>query len=469
MAAMEMTVVSTAMPTVVADLGGALHYAWVFSAYMLASTVMVPIHGKLADLYGRKPVMLVSMAIFLVGSMASGQARTMTALIAFRALQGIGAGGLQPIALTIIGDIFDVDERARMQGIFGAVWGIAGLTGPLLGGVIVATLSWRWVFYVNVPFGILSAAILSVSFVESVEKKDHQLDILGAALLSLFVVTLLLGVEGFLPWLLIAASIVFAIAFLLVEHRAKEPMLPPHLFRTRILATSSVLSTLTGAAMIGIVTFLPLYAQGVLGASPTQAGAAIAPMAVGWPVASAISGRLIPRLGFRRLVRIGMVVVALATLGLALVIARGATSGELRTASAAFGIGMGLANTALVIAVQTSVSFNQRGVATASTMFFRNIGGTIGVGVMGVVLAHDLMANTITRESGGAELVARILGPERKSVAPRILEAISADLQRGLAHVTWICVGLGVLAIATAWLFPALDPRTTSKAPKPAP
>jgi EmrB/QacA subfamily drug resistance transporter len=454
MAAMEMTVVSTAMPTVVAELGGALHYAWVFSAYMLASTVMVPIHGKLADLYGRKPVMLASMAIFLAGSMASGQARTMTALIAFRAIQGIGAGGLQPIALTIVGDIFEVEERARMQGIFGSVWGVAGLAGPLLGGVIVATLSWRWVFYVNVPFGILSAAILSFSLVESVEKKDRQLDVAGATLLTLAVVSLLLGVEGFLPWLLIPGSVALGITFAVVEHRVKEPMLPPHLFRTRVLATSSALSTVTGAAMIGIVTFLPLYAQGVLGASPTEAGAAIAPMAIAWPVASAISGRLLPRLGFRPLVRIGMAVVALSTLGLAFAISRGATSGELRIASAIFGIGMGFASTAQVIAVQSSVSFNQRGVATASTMFFRNIGGTVGVGVMGVVLAHDLMANAIMRENGGAELVARILGPERKSVAESVLAAVSGDLQRGLAHVTWICVGLGALAIVAAWLFP---------------
>jgi len=464
MAAMEMTVVSTAMPTVVAELGGALHYAWVFSAYMLASTVMVPIHGKLADLYGRKPVMLVSMAIFLAGSMASGQARTMTALIAFRAIQGIGAGGLQPIALTIVGDIFEVEERARMQGVFGAVWGIAGLAGPLLGGVIVAALSWRWVFYVNVPFGILSAIVLSFSFTESVERKTHQLDTVGATLLSLAVVTLLLGVEGLLPILLVPGSLALGIAFVFVEHRAKEPMLPPHLFKTRVLATSSALSTATGAAMIGIVTFLPLYAQGVLGATPTEAGAAIAPMAVAWPIASAISGRLIPRLGFRPLVRLGMIVVALATMGLAFVISRGATSFELRAASAVFGIGMGLSNTAQVIAVQTSVAFNQRGVATASTMFFRSIGGTLGVGVMGVVLARALMVNAVTREAGGPELVARILGPERKTVAPSVLDAIAGDLQRGLAHVTWICVGLGALAIAAAWLFP--NPKVQN-APRP--
>lgn len=462
MAAMEMTVVSTAMPTVVAELGGALHYAWVFSAYMLATTVMVPIHGKLADLYGRKPVMLLSMAIFLAGSMASGQARTMTALIVFRAIQGIGAGGLQPVTLTIVGDIFDIDERARMQGIFGAVWGIAGLAGPLLGGLIVAALSWRWVFYINVPFGIFSALILSFSLVETVEKKKHALDVKGAALLSASVVALLLGVEGVLPWLLVPGSLALGVAFVFVELRAEEPMLPPRLFMTRVLATASAMSVLAGAAMIGIVTFLPLYAQGVLGATPTQAGAVIAPMAIGWPIASAISGRLIPIVGFRPLVRTGAFVIGVATVVLAIMIGRGASTSELRVASAAFGAGMGIANTALIIAVQTSVSFRQRGVATASTMFFRNIGGTIGVGVMGAVLARGLMANAAAREAGGAELVARVLGPERSSVPPDVLAAIAGDLKGAIAHVGWICVALGAAALATSFAFPHIKRTRTA-------
>ena len=454
-----MTVVSTAMPTVVAELGGALHYAWVFSAYMLASTVMVPIHGKLADLYGRKPVILAAMGIFLVGSMASGQARSMTTLIVFRAVQGIGAGGLQPIAFTIVGDIFRTDERARMQGVFGAVWGIAGLVGPLLGGLIVATLSWRWVFYVNVPFGILAAVILWMSFVETVEKKQHALDIPGAALLSLAVMSLLLGVEGLVPWILLPSSVLLAIAFIAVELRAKEPMLPPRLFKTPVLAASSALSTVTGAAMIGMVTFLPLYAQGVLGATPTEAGAVIAPMAIAWPIASAISGRLIPRVGFRPLVRGGIILVAFGTLALALAIGRGATTDELRIAAATFGFGMGFANTAQVLAVQSSVTFRERGVATASTVFFRNIGGTVGVGVMGAVLAHALLANAVTRGHDGAQLVARILGPARKSVPASILAAIGADLQLGLGRIAWIGFGLGAVAVLTAWLFPKIESK----------
>lgn len=460
MAAMEMTVVSTAMPTVIAELKGALHYAWVFSAYMLTSTVTVPIYGKLADLYGRKPVLHAAMFLFLLGSCASGQAHSMGMLIAGRALQGVGAGGLQPIALTVIGDIFDLDERSKMQGIFGAVWGFAGLAGPLLGGFIVASWSWRWVFYVNVPFGLLSAIVLSLSLQEKIEKKDHTFDIAGALVLSTSVVALLVGVEGYHPRVLVPLSVLGAVVFVLAEHRAKEPMLPPPLFRRRILWASSVLATVAGAALTGMTTFIPLYVQGALGGSPTEAGATIAPMAVGWPIASAIAGRLIPRHGFRILVRGGILVVAASTVAFAVLVARHPSASDLRWAGIAFGVGMGFANTPMIIAVQTSVSFAERGVATASTMFFRSIGGTIGVGVMGVVLARDLLANPITQEAGGSDLIARILGPGRRDVPAAILSAIAEDLHLGVLHVTWIWAVLGALAIAAALAFPAAPPTS---------
>ncbi len=458
MGAMEMTVISTAMPTVVAELGGALHYAWVFTAYMLTSTVTVPIYGKLADLHGRKPVMLIAMALFLIGSMASGQARTMGQLIAFRAVQGIGAGGMQPMALTIVGDIFKIEERAKMQGVFGTVWAVAGLVGPLLGGVIVATLSWRWVFYVNVPFGLLSAVVLTFSLVETVEKRQHGLDIAGALLLSGAVIALLLGTDGELPWLLLPVSVILTVAFIMVEARVKEPILPLQLFAQRILATSSMLSAFGGGAMVGLVTFVPLYAQGVLGSTPTEAGTTIAALAVTWPFASAISGRLIVKVGFRPLVRVGFFLVAAATVALTVAMSHGASAMTVRLAAAMFGIGMGLANTPVVIAVQTSVGFSQRGVATASTMFFRNIGGTVAVGVMGVVLARALLAGA-ARQAGGADLVARILGPERRNVDAGVLASISGDLALGLTQVMWLVSALAIGAAIAAWFFP--DVSTT--------
>jgi EmrB/QacA subfamily drug resistance transporter len=452
MSAMEMNVVSTAMPTVVSELGGALHYAWVFSAYMLALTVMTPIFGKLADLYGRLPVMTVAMGFFLVGSIGCGQADSMFALVAFRAVQGIGAGGLQPVSMTIIGDIFDIKERAKMQGVFGAVWGLAGMVGPMLGGLIVTHLSWRWVFYVNIPFGLVSAAILYVGLVEDVEKRTARLDLLGAIVLTTSVVALLLGIEGIAPVLLVTVAIAGAIAFLFIELRAAEPMLPPRLFMRREIATANALSGLCGCLVFGTTTFLPLYAQGVLSASPTAAGATIAPMAIGWPVASALSGRLIPRFGFRSLVRAGLVLVAAA--GIALTLRPHATTTELKIFSATIGFGMGLSNTPLLIAVQTSVAFSARGVATASMMFFRSIGGTIAVGVMGVVLARTLLENPIVREAGGPDLVARLLSPERKTLDVHVLASIANDLAHGITRIEWILGGLAVSCAALAWLFP---------------
>ena len=462
MAAMEMTVVSTAMPTVIADLGGAGHYAWVFTAYMLTSTVTVPIYGKLADLYGRKPVILGSMALFLLGSMASGQARTMTQLVVFRGVQGIGAGGMQPMALTIVGDIFSIEERGRLQGLFGAVWAIAGLVGPLLGGLIVGALSWRWVFYVNVPFGLLSAGLLVVALVERVELRPHQLDVAGALLMAAAVVLLLLASDGTMPAILLPGSLALLAAFVWVEKRAKEPVLSLALIRRRVIATSSALSALIGATMLGIVTFVPLYVQGVLGGSPTTAGAAIAPLAIGWPIASAVSGRLLPKVGFRALVRVGNVVVVVAAAALALLVSGGAGDGAIRLATAVVGVGLGLANTALVIAVQASVDFSERGVATASTMFFRNIGGTVAVGAMGVVLARAL-------GTGSDDVVSRVLGPERRHVESEVLRAVSAHLALGVTNVLWLVVALAGLSAVVALLFPAVSTSSVSIRPEAPP
>jgi predicted MFS family arabinose efflux permease len=264
-----------------------------------------------------------------------------------------------------------------------------------------------------------------------------------------------------MPFVLLPLAAALFVLLLFVESRAHEPIVPLALFRQRTLATSSALYTLSGAAMIGLVTFVPLFAQGVLGATPTQAGTTIAPMAVGWPLASAISGRFVTRLGFRTLVRAGMAVVAIAALGLALLLARGGevTGFQLGVASTAFGIGMGIANTSLVIAVQSSVGFSQRGVATASTMFFRNIGGTLGVGVMGVVLAKRLLASEAAARAGGASFVARILGPERRTVEPETLASIAGDLAAALGAVAWLIAGLAVCAGVVAWFFPNVDAR----------
>ncbi len=453
LAAMEMTVVSTAMPTVVGELGGLPLYAWAFAAYMLAATVTVPIYGKLADLRGRKPVMLAGLGIFLAGSLLCGQAGSMGALIAWRALQGLGAGAIQPVTLTIVGDLFDFHERSRMQGIFGAVWGVAGLVGPLVGGAIVHAVGWRWIFWLNLPFGAASAAVLALAYHEHRERHEHRLDVLGAALLSAAVVAALLAARSRAAGL-VAVPVALAAGglFLAVERRASEPLLPLDLFSQRVMAVSSLAGTLMGAAMISTVTYVPLWVQSVLGAAPTVAGAAIAPMAIGWPVASAVSGRALPRVGYRRLLVGGFATSAAAALALALVLRPGASVLSIQALTALYGVGLGTANTPLVIAIQTSVPWNRRGVATASTMFFRTIGGTLAVGLLGGVLAHALAVAGI-----GADAAEKILGPERAALSTAVLDRVAGALQSAMAVVFWAVAAIAAAAFGAVLRFPHVE------------
>lgn len=460
LSAMEMTVVSTAMPTVVGDLGGLPLYAWAFAAYMLATTVTVPIWGKLADLRGRKPVLLAGLGLFLVGSLACGYAGTMGTLIAWRTVQGVGAGAIQPITLTIVGDLFDLHERARMQGIFGAVWGVAGLVGPLAGGAIVHALGWRWVFWVNLPFGLASAAVLALAYHERPERHEHRLDLGGAALLAAAVVAALLSArsrEAVLVGLPLAA--VAAALFVAVERRAREPLLPLDLFLQPVMRVSSAAGALMGAGMLATVTFVPLWVQSVLGAPPTSAGAAIAPMAVGWPVASALSGRLLPRLGYRPLLLAGFATSAAAAALLALLLRPGAPLPLVQAVTALYGVGLGIANPPLVIAIQTSVPWNRRGVATASTMFFRTIGGTLSVGLLGGLLAHALAG-----AGARPDFVEQLLGPGRAALDPAAVASVAAALQGAMGVVFWAGAVIAVLAFGCILHFPhvAIAPQPVS-------
>jgi EmrB/QacA subfamily drug resistance transporter len=449
MAAMEATVVGTAMPTVVEKLGGIEYYGWVAAVYMLTATVTMPLYGKLADLYGRKPIVLTAMAAFLAGSMSSGLSQSMMQLIAFRALQGIGAGGLQPLAMTIIGDIFKPEERARIQGIFGAVWGIAAMSGPLLGGLLVAALSWRWVFYINVPFGILSALILSAFFHEPVERKEHALDVAGTALLAGSIVALLLGTSRVQPAATLPLAVVLLGAFVTIERRAREPVLSLELLRRRIMTVSSVAGAAVGGVMSATVVYLPLYVQAVIAGSPTQAGATVAPMLVGWPIASAVSGRLLPRLGYRPLVRTGFAVVSATSLAVAMLLRSGASATALGATMFAMGTGMGLANTALLIAVQESAAWAERGVATASAMFFRTIGGAVAVGGLGALLAANLGTQV------PASLLNELLGPEHgRALDAAILAQLSGELRGGLQHVFDAIAVISVASLGAGLLFP---------------
>ncbi len=466
LAAMETTVVSTAMPTVVAELGGLPLYAWAFAAYMLATTVTVPIWGKLADLKGRKPVLLAGVAIFLAGSLACGHARSMVALIAWRAVQGLGAGAMQPVTFTIVGDLFDVHERGRMQGVFGAVWGLAGLVGPLVGGAIVHTVGWRWIFWINLPFGIASAAVLAIAYHERPEHHEHRLDVTGAALLAAAVVAALLAARSRGTGLVaIPVAVAATAAFLAVERRAREPLLPLDLFSQRVMVVASAAGALMGAAMLGSATFVPLWVQSVLGLPPTAAGAAIAPMAIGWPVASAISGRLVPRLGYRRLLFAGFALSAAAAGFLALALRPGASLLSVQLLMATYGAGLGTSNPPLLIAIQTSVPWNRRGVATASTLFFRTIGGTLAVGLLGGILS-----NALTRGGADPSFVEKLLGPDRLALDPMAVVAVSGILQDAMSVVFWTGAVIAASAFLVVLFFPhvAIAPAPVREPSTPA-
>ncbi|APR81263.1 drug resistance transporter, EmrB/QacA family protein [Minicystis rosea] len=453
MGALEATVVSTAMPSVIGDLGGIELYAWVTTAYLLTSSITVPIYGKLADIYGRKPVLLFGIAVFLFGSAASGAASTMTQLIVFRALQGVGAGSMQPVAMTVVGDIFDVSERARIQGVFGAFWGLFGMIGPAIGGFCVEHLSWRWVFYLNLPFGVAAAAIIIFALHERIERRPHVLDVSGALLLTSGLTLLLLATSGAVPrlgaWPALAAAVLLA-AFIAVERRAAEPVLPLPLFTRPIMLTASISGAIVGGAMLAVTTFIPLFVQGVLRRDPTAAGTAFTPMLVGWPIASTLAGRYIPKVGFRPLIRGGLAITAVAGVALALFGERHGLAG-LRVITGIFGVGMGMSSTALVIAVQTSVGWDQRGIATASTMFFRTIGGALAVSGMGGVLNAVLARDPAISH----DIASRVLSPTGvRDLDPSLLERVGRALEHGIGWIFWLTAASTIAAFIVSLWFP---------------
>jgi MFS family permease len=348
-----------------------------------------------------------------------------------------------------------------MQGLFGAVWGTAGLIGPLLGGFITTALSWRWVFFINIPFGIGSIALLVAALHEHVPRKPHELDLAGAALLSGAIVALL-GAGGDTWAMTLPLAIVMLLAFLWTERRAREPLLEIELFSRPVMAVSSIANTLVGGAMLAMVTYVPLFVQGLLGRSPTEAGAAITPMVIGWPIASALSGRLLPRVGFRPLVRVGFVIAAGAAVALPLALEKVGLdpgAGKLGTTRAVvglFGVGLGCANTALLIGVQTSVEWQQRGVATASTMFFRSMGGALTVGGLGRLLSHALEGNG----SLSPDVANALLGPDHgKGLPAETLRTISASLRSSLDAIFWIIAVLAVCSLIVSWFFPDVRSR----------
>jgi EmrB/QacA subfamily drug resistance transporter len=412
LASMESTVVATAMPTIVGQLGGLEHYSWVFSAFMLASTTTVPLFGKLSDIYGRRNLYVIAMALFLIGSIWCGWANSMTQLIFARALQGIGAGGIMPLAFILIGEMFTLEQRAKMQGLFSGVWGVSSIIGPLLGGFLVDQLSWRWIFYVNIFPGLLAAALVAFAWRDQARSHERPaVDYAGAVLLTVSTVLLLMGLMGSGPssWILITVAIALFILLLWVERRAADPILPLSLFRDRLFSTATAHGLLTGWTVFGTISFIPLFVQSVLGATPTQAGITITPMLLGWVGGSIFGTRILLKVGYRKLSLIG---TALFTVGAFLMTLVGGNSSQtgVMIFVSMMGIGMGLSIPAFVIAVQTSVERRHLGTATSMLQFSRSMGGTLGVSVMGAALSMRLTSN-LSASGLDPSLVAQLLDP----------------------------------------------------------
>ena len=455
-AAIEATIVATAMPTIVADLGGFDAFSWVFAAYLLTQAVTIPIYGRCADLYGRKRVFYDGAAHFLASSTLCGLAWNMSALVLFRVLQGLGAGAIQPIAMTIVGDIYTPVERARVQGYISSVWGVASITGPLLGGFLVQYVGWSLVFWVNLPIGAISILLLMIYLKEPLRPRQHQIDYLGSALLVLGVGALMLALlqAASLPGWMIAGLLVVAtsafFALVLQERRAAEPVIPMDLWRNPLIAVSNLGCFAIGALLMGVTAFLPTYVQGVLGRTPGSSGLVLAATSLSWSIASTIAGRLMVQTSYRFTATVGgFALVA----GSAVMIAMAPSDGVFYPAAAAalIGIGMGFCNTAFLVAVQASVGFEFRGTATSSNMFMRNIGQALGIALFGAVLNWSLFLKLPT----SGEAINNLMDPaKRESLASgeiiRLTTAIAVSL-----HAVYLLAGLfAVLTVLLAIRLP---------------
>ncbi len=408
--ALDSTIIATAVPSVVDDLGGFSQFPWLFSLYLLAQAVTVPVYGKLADTVGRKPLLLFGIGVFLGASLLCGLAWSMPVLIAGRLLQGVGAGAVQPMGLTVIGDLYSVEERAKVQGYLASVWAVSSVAGPTLGGLFSDLLSWRWIFFVNLPLGLVAAWAISRRFTETAERRKAVLDVRGAGLLTVGSGLLVLGLlEGGNGWAwssaasygVLGGAVVLLTVFARVERRAAEPVLPPWVFRHRILVGGNVAAMATGALLIGLSTYVPTWVQGVFGTSALTAGLALGALTLGWPLAASQAGRLYLRIGFRDTALVGCVLVLTG----GLLTARLSPQSQVWHVAAALfvtGVGMGLASSPTVVALQSVVGRDRRGVVTGTNMFARSIGSALGAAAFGAV------ANTtLARHYDGAPAALR--------------------------------------------------------------
>jgi EmrB/QacA subfamily drug resistance transporter len=441
--AIDATILATAVPSVVSDLGGFTSFPWMFSIYLLAQAISVPLYGKLADIYGRKPLMLLGVGLFLVGSLLCGIAWSMPVLIVFRLVQGLGAGAVQPIGMTILGDIYSLQERATVQGYVASVWAMASLIGPTLGGVFSDTIGWRWIFFVNLPLGLLAGWVLWRWPEARAERTRHRIDVGGATLLGAGGTLLLLALlEGGVQWAwdstaslgLFAGAAALLGVFVLVEQRVTEPVLPMWVFRMRVLNVANAGSLVVGVLTLGLSSYVPLYAQRVLGSGALVAGLALAAMTIGWPIAATTAGRFYLTIGFRATFLMGS---AFALAGALLLLTVNGDSSVLHLAFPCFvmGIGFGYVASPAVVAAQTAVDWSRRGVATGSNMFARSIGSAVGVAIFGAVVN-----SVVSSRLGGR--------------SPAIEQVSAGVLEPAIHSVFVVTIGVALVLVAVAALMP---------------
>lgn len=486
LATLDSTVVATAMPRIVSQLGGMTLYSWAFSAYLLTSTAVMPLYGKLGDLYGRKRILLMGVLIFLVGSAACGSAQNMEQLVFFRGLQGLGAGAIQPLVLTILADISaSAKENARLIGGVGVLWGVSSVAGPLLGGLIVDHLSWSWIFYLNLPIGLPAMLLFAICFKECFARRRHHLDYVGTIMMTGAIVAFLFFVlQGGTAWAwislpgvaLLFSAIILAVAFFLIEKRADEPILPFELFTVRAIAISNSGSFLLGSLLFGLTTYIPLFVQGVQGGDATLAGSVLIPTLLSWSTVSMLASLILRYFGYRLIVRAGalfMVIGAAATLFF-----REQTSlAMIALALVPLGIGFGLVSVVYTLAVQRTARKEVVGVATASTQFVRMIGGTVGVATMGAVLngqmqqrftpivAHFSSSAHMLPE--GASSVNTLLTPSVRAVLPTaLLEQLRQAFSQSLFWIFVTMLLIALLGLLLMFCFPSVPFETASLKPE---
>jgi EmrB/QacA subfamily drug resistance transporter len=476
LAALDQTIVSTALPTIVGDLGGLSHLSWVVTAYLLASTVTGPLYGKFGDLYGRKVVLQTAIVIFLIGSALCGISQNMAELIAFRALQGLGAGGLIVVAIAVIGDVIPPRDRGRYQGLFGAVFGVATVIGPLLGGFFVDNLSWRWIFYVNLPVGAAALLVIGTVFHARGERVEHAIDYLGAALLAgaLSAIVLFTSLGGTTyGWsstpivaLAILAAALIAL-FPLAERRAAEPILPLSLFRLRVFAVCSGIGFIIGVSMFGTITFLPLFLQIVRGRSPTSSGLQLTPMMAGLLVTSIASGQLISRFG--RYKPFPIVGTAVMTVGMGLLaqLSLHTTVVAVSLYMLVLGLGLGMVMQVLVLAVQNAAQPQVMGVATSATIMFRQIGGSVGIALFGAVFANRLHANLAKLLPPGVHGPRTATPAAVKTLPPHVRDLYVRAFADSLHPVFIVGAGIAVFSFLLTWMLREVPLRKTTE-PVPA-